>query len=48
MAVRRSIPDLKAPLHLLKHEKPLRFGVKPKRWRAAWDEPYLLQVLCAS
>ena len=34
-------------LNLLKHEKTLNVGVKAKRLRAGWDEPYLLKVLCS-
>lgn len=34
-------------LNLLKRERSLKVGVKAKRLRAGWDEPYLLKVLCS-
>ena len=32
-------------LNLLKNEKNTRIGVKAKRLKAGWDEPYLLRLL---
>jgi hypothetical protein len=32
-------------LNLLKSDKSLKVGVKAKRLRAGWDEPYLLRLL---
>jgi len=32
-------------LNPLKQERSLKVGVKAKRLRAGWDEPYLLKVL---
>jgi predicted transposase YbfD/YdcC len=34
-------------LNLLKQERSLKVGVKAKRHRAGWDQPYLLKVLCS-
>jgi predicted transposase YbfD/YdcC len=35
-------------LNLLKHDTSLKVGLKAKRLRAGWDNPYLLKVLCSS
>ena len=32
-------------LNLLKHEPSLKVGIKAKRLRAAWSDPYLLKIL---
>jgi predicted transposase YbfD/YdcC len=35
-------------LNLLKQEASLKRSIKAKRFRAGWDTPYLLKVLCSS
>jgi hypothetical protein len=34
--------------NVVRNEKAPRVGLKAKRLRAGWDQPYLLMVLCAN